>query len=75
MFEEKNMMWIGYGNFLKSFFGFFFFFFNRSHYCVAVIMSVVFISPFTKGMVSSVQLVHYTGSIPKIASQSGSNIV
>ena len=51
------------------------FFLNRSQRCVAAIIVVVFISPATKGMLSSVQLVHYTGIIPKIASQSGSNTV
>lgn len=75
--ERKIGYRLSMGVFLKAFLAitFFFFFLNRSHHCVDVINSVVFISPVTKGMISSVQLVHYTGTIPKIASQSGSNIV
>lgn len=72
--ERKIGCSLAMGVFIKAFLAITFFL-NRSDHCVAMIIFVVFISPTTKGTISSVQLAHYTGVIPKIVSQSGSNIV
>lgn len=79
---RKNRLQIGYKNFLQSFmaatfFSFFLFFFkhqNTSHACVAEIISVVFTS-FKVYDLFSTTCSMFTSTIPKIASQSRSNIV
>lgn len=53
----------------------FFFFKQWSHLGADMIIVIVFISTVTKDVIPVAQLVHYTGTVPKIASQSGSNIV